>query len=64
MGEPGVSQGDRDGVEGTEGALGHTGAGCVLLAGGRRHRPLPLPTIWMEFLLFVSQNLGREREII
>ena len=53
MGEPGVCQGDGDGVEGA----GHAGAGCVLLAGGRRHRPLPLPTIWMEFLLFVSQNL-------
>ena len=61
MGEPGVGERDRDGVEG---AGGHTGAGRVLLTGGRRDRPLPLPTIGMEFLLFVRQNLGFLRESI
>ena len=55
MGEPGVSQGDGDGVEG---AASHAGA-RALLAGGRRHRPLPLPTIWVKFLLFIRQNLRK-----
>ena len=55
MGEPGVSQGDGDGVEG---AASHAGA-RALLAGGRRHRPLPLPTIWVKFLLFIRRNLRK-----